>query len=407
MNKSRRIKDGILNGLTWLSTAVAVAVLLLVFIFMVRRGWSDLSWDLISTDYWPQNLNVAFRQSEAGEYSAPADLAAGDSFSTRYGFALRDATDAQNATTLLITYVDPDSPLESAYVTTAGSQQGLNQAIHEDASVQMLYYQDAAGNQVIAGLLAGDDAASLVQKLDSEAVSIQSMYYQTAGGGIRGSILATLLLIGLTLLIVLPVGILAAVYLNEVASRNRLTAMLRQAIETLNGVPSIIFGLSGVVMLFPVTQLFGASGQSILLGALTMAVILLPVVIRQTEEALIVVPQSLRMGSLALGATRSQTIFKVVLPNALPGILTATLLSVSRVIGESAALIYTMSTVVTDNPKILQPATSLAVQIWQIMSSEQPDFKLASAVSLIILFMVLLLNLTVKLITRRLSRRWA
>ncbi|NJP40333.1 phosphate ABC transporter permease PstA [Oscillospiraceae bacterium HV4-5-C5C] len=407
MNKSRRLKDGILNGLTWLSTAVAVAVLLLVFIFMFRRGWSDLSWDLITTDYWPQNLNVAFRQGEAGAYTAPADLAAGDSFSTLYGFALRDATDTKKAKTLIITYVDPDSPLESAYITTAGSQQGLNQAIHEDASVQMLYYQDEDGQQVLAGLLAGDDAASLVQKLDTGSVSIQSMYYQTAGGGIRGSILATLLLIGLTLVIVLPIGILAAVYLNEVAGRNRLTALLRQAIETLNGVPSIIFGLSGVVMLFPVTQLFGASGQSILLGALTMAVILLPVVIRQTEEALIVVPQSLRMGSLALGATRSQTIFKVVLPNALPGILTATLLSVSRVIGESAALIYTMSTVVTDNPKILQPATSLAVQIWQIMSSEQPDFKLASAVSLIILMMVLLLNLTVKLITRRLSRRWA
>ncbi len=113
------------------------------------------------------------------------------------------------------------------------------------------------------------------------------------------------------------------------------------------------------------------------------------------------------MASLSLGATKSQTIFKVILPSALPGILSAILLAISRVIGESAALIYTMGTTIVDDPKILEGATSLAVQIWQIMSGEQPNFELASAISIVILVIVLTLNLTVKLISNRLNRKWS
>lgn len=134
---------------------------------------------------------------------------------------------------------------------------------------------------------------------------------------------------------------------------------------------------------------------------------LLPVVIRQTEEALITVPDSLRMGSLALGATKTQTIFRVVLPNALPGILSAALLSVSRVIGESAALIYTMGTAVSDNPTWTGSGTSLALQIWSVMSGEQPNFALASAISILILVVVLALNITVRVISKQLNKRWA
>ncbi|HHX07366.1 MAG TPA: ABC transporter permease subunit, partial [Erysipelothrix sp.] len=108
----------------------------------------------------------------------------------------------------------------------------------------------------------------------------------------------------------------------------------------------------------------------------------------------------------SLGATETQTIFKVVLPTALPGIISAVLLAISRVIGESAALIYTMGTAISDNPEILQPATTLAVQIWSIMSGEQPNFELASAISIIILVVVLSLNILVKAITTRLNRKW-
>ena len=162
----------------------------------------------------------------------------------------------------------------------------------------------------------------------------------------------------------------------------------------------------GVLVLFPITSAFGATGTSILLGGLTMSVVLMPIIIRTTEESLKVVPQSFRDASLSLGANTSQTILKIVLPSAMPGILTATLLGIGRIIGESAALIYTMGTFTSDNPSLLSGGTSLAVQIWSIMSGEQPNFQLASAISLIILLIVLIMNFSVKLIAKRLQKTW-
>ncbi|MPM87741.1 Phosphate transport system permease protein PstA [bioreactor metagenome] len=163
----------------------------------------------------------------------------------------------------------------------------------------------------------------------------------------------------------------------------------------------------GVTVLFPITQLLGATTTSILLGGLTMSIILLPTIIKSTEEALIVVPQSLRDGSLSLGATKSQTIFKVVLPCAINGILTGILLSIGRVIGESAALIYTMGTFINDSPSLLSQGTSLSVMIWSFMSGEQPNFQLASAISIIILIIVLVLNFVVKAIAKRFTKKFA
>ena len=249
-------------------------------------------------------------------------------------------------------------------------------------------------------------AKEIVAMLDTNATSIKSMYFKTPGGGIRGSIITTLYLIVVSLLIALPLGIAAAIYLHEYAKPTRMTGFIRSAIEMLTGVPSIIFGLMGVAVLFPITQVFGATTTNILLGSLTMSVILLPTIIRSTEEALIVVPSSLRDASLSLGANQSQTIFKVVLPCAVPGILTGVLLSIGRIIGESAALIYAMGTYVNDTPELLSQGTSLAVHIYNIMSSEQPNFELASAISLVILIFVLVLNISIKLLSKRFNKAW-
>lgn len=215
------------------------------------------------------------------------------------------------------------------------------------------------------------------------------------------------MVIGVSILIALPIGISAAIYLNEYAKKTKVTKLMRSSIELLAGVPSIIFGLMGVSVLFPITKAVGINTVSVLLGGLTMAVMLLPLIIRQTEESLKVVPDGLRFASLSLGATQTQTIFKVILPSALPGIITATLLSISRIIGESAALIYTMGTFINDAPRIDQGATTLAVQIWSLMSGEQPNFELSSTISIIILVMVLILNLSVKFITYRLNKKWS
>lgn len=406
MNRRRKITDGILNSLTWLAAICAVFVLGAVMLFVIRRGADSVSWELIRGRYWSENINVTFDNPLPADFTAPVDLPEDASFSTRFGIAVRDAKSVRGEDLMEVVYIAPESNFLDLSISTAGATFGQAHSISEDASIRKVEYRNEAGEKKTAGLLRRQNAEQFVTALDNEATQLELMFYQTSGGGIWGSLVATLMLIGLSLAIVLPVGIAAAIYLNEVAKKNRITAAIRTSIEMLSGVPSIIFGLMGLTMLFPLTRLFGASGQSILLGALTMAVVLLPVVIRQTEEALRVVPVGMRMGSLALGATQSQTIFRVVLPNALPGILSAALLSMSRIIGESAALIFTMSTIISDSPKILEGATTLAVQIWAIMSADNPNFELASAISLIILVIVLFLNISVKLITNRLNRKW-
>lgn len=406
MSKKRKIIDAFLNSLTWLAAGTAVVVLGLVVAFVFRRGFDSLSWDLIRGNYWSENINVTFDDPLPGSFERPGDLPEDAHFSNLYGIAVRDAVSVRNEALMEVVYIAPDSNFRDLSISTSGEDFGKAHSISEDASIRKVEYFNAAGDKKTAGLMRKQDAETFVEILDTDSESLALMFYQTSGGGIWGSLKATLMLIGLTLVIVLPVGIAAAIYLNEVAKKNKITGWIRTSIEMLSGVPSIIFGLMGLTMLFPITKLFGAQGHSILLGALTMSVVLLPVVIRQTEEALRVVPMGMRMGSLALGANQTQTIFKVVLPNALPGILSAALLSMSRIIGESAALIFTMSTIISDNPKVLGGATSLAVQIWAIMSADNPNFELASAISIIILVIVLVLNVTVKLITHRLNRKW-
>ena len=403
---TRKIKDVFANAMTWLATGIAVLVLGAVFVFVFQRGWSTLSPALLTSNYWPQNIMVGFEGAEPGSFEAPADLREDAFFSSRYGIALRDARDPQQRVIMAIDHVDPDSPANDGVITTAGDMQGEAHELPVEGNLMKFSINLEDGSYRSAGLQARMSAEETVALLDSEAVSLRDAYYQTAGGGIRGSLIATLLLIVLTLAVALPLGIFAAIYLNEVAVKGRIVNLFRSSIELLSGVPSIIFGLVGITMLFPITALFGISTMSLLLGALTMSIVLLPVIIRQTEEALRVVPDGIRMSSLSLGATRTQTIFRVILPNALPGILSATLLSVSRIIGESAALIFTMGTAISDNPSVGTGGTTLAVQIWSIMSSDRPNFALASAISIIILILVLILNITVKIVSNRLNRKW-
>lgn len=406
MTARRRFADGVKNFFTFLSTGLSVFVLGAVFVFVFTRGWTTLSWDMIRGDYWGGNFSVYFTKTDAGEFKAPANLGEDEYFSSKYGFAVKDTKNHEKKDIMLLTYIDPDSPLHTALNSTAGPDKDTPLVPGINAEVRKVTYINDKGTERSAGLQVKQNSEKMIETLETKSQGIAGMAYQSSGGGIRGSLLATLMLIGMTLLIALPVGIFAAIYLHELAKKNKLTSMIRSSIEMLNGVPSIVFGLMGMTVFFPLTAFFGATTPNILLGSFTMAVVLLPVIIRQTEEALITVPDKLRMGSLSLGATQTQTIFQVVLPNALPGILSATLLSISRIIGESAALIYTMGTFVVDDPRMTGRATTLAVQIWSTMSGEQPNFELASAISILILIMVLILNLSVKLISYRLNRKW-
>ncbi|PKK40646.1 Phosphate transport system permease protein PstA [Clostridiaceae bacterium JG1575] len=406
MNRKRKAYDLVMNSVTYLSAALAALILFLVVLFMFQRGWSGVRLDLLTGSYWSANYNIGYESFQPGSFSAPEGLKEGVSFSPRLGVAVSDHQDAYKEHQVLVEYIAPGSPLAKGKVITAGPSYGQELTLEKGSNLINLNLLDAAGKPLQVGAQKKNTAQEVAQAMES-ATKVQGLYFKTQGGGIRGSILATLYLIALSLIFALPVGIAAAIYLNEYAKPGKITNLMRSSIEILSGVPSIIFGLMGVSVLFPITQLMGIHTISILLGALTMSVVLLPLIIRQTEESLKVVPIALRDASLSLGATQTQTIFRVVLPSALPGILTATLLSISRIIGESAALIYTMGTFIVDKPQLNQGATTLAVTIWSLMVGEQPNFELSSTISIIILAMVLILNITVKLISARLNRKWS
>ena len=400
----RRFYDGILQGLTYLSSGISVLVLAALFVFIFSRGWSSINMDLLTNNYWSENYNVE-PVSEVADttFERPADLSEEAYFSEKWGIAFVDHVNAHKEEMILVEYIDENSPLYAmSDVSIRSNPQDFTMQV--GMQVSRLSYTNEQGDTQLAGI-GGQTAQDVAQALD-QATSVNSMFIQTTGGGIRGSIISTCYLLLVSLVIAIPVGVASAIYLNEYARKSKFNMMLRSGIETLTGVPSIVFGLMGVTVLFPVTQLFGATTTSILLGGLTMSIILLPTIIRSTEEALLVVPQHLRDASLSVGANQSQTIFKIVLPCAVPGILTGVLLGIGRVIGESAALIYTMGTFINDSPTLLSQGTSLAVQIWSIMSGEQPNYELACAISIIILFFVLILNFAVKIISKRFSKAW-
>ena len=406
IKKQRKRKDMLLNGITYLSSAIGVFVLVSIFVFVFSKGSGTLGLKLLTGDYWAKNylLSVESSYNQAGNYSAPDNLDSSIYYSTRWGIGFVDATDQNQEPVVLIETIDENSPFMHLLDESVVSKDAKKAEI--GYQVENLGYKDKNGVAKMAGNIMAQNAQEVAQILNEDAQVLTNMYFKTPGGGIRGSIISTLYLIVVSLLISLPLGIAAAIYLHEYAGKGKMTQIMRSAIEMLTGVPSIIYGLMGVAVLFPITTLFGAKTSNILLGALTMAIILLPTIIRSTEEALLVVPQSLRDASLSLGANQSQTIFKVILPCAVPGILTGVLLSIGRVIGESAALIYTMGTYVNDAPSLTSQGTSLAVQIYNIMSSEQPNFELACAISIVILVFVLILNIAVKVLSKRFSKAW-
>ena len=206
--------------------------------------------------------------------------------------------------------------------------------------------------------------------------------------GIKASLVGSLWLIGLTALFALPTGVAAGVWLEEIARRGTLSRIIEVNIGNLAGVPSIIYGLLGLGLFVRALDL----GRSVLAGSLTMALLVLPIVIINTREALRAVPSSQREAAYALGATRSQVIWSVVLPSALPGIFTGVILALSRAIGETAPLItigaLTFIAFLPEGP--FDPFTVLPIQIFNWVSRPQPGFHAIAASGIIVLLVVLL-----------------
>ena len=216
------------------------------------------------------------------------------------------------------------------------------------------------------------------------------------------SIVATLMAIVLSLLLALPIGIMTAVFLNEYAKKAGLPVrIVRGAIDVLSGVPSIVYGLFGMITF---VRIFGGTG-SVLSGSLTVSIMLLPTIVRATEESLRSVPDALRAGSLALGAGKLRTIFKIVLPSALPGILSAVVLSVGRVVSESAPFLYTMGSVITSGPASYgQSGATLAVALYQL-AGEGWHVNEAYATAVVLIVLVFALNLLAERVAGRLNKK--
>lgn len=224
--------------------------------------------------------------------------------------------------------------------------------------------------------------------------------YNSENVSMLPSILNTLLMTFIALLIALPLGIGAAIYLAEYARKgSKLVRLVRITAETLSGIPSIIYGLFG--MLFFVSALHW--GRSLLAGAATLAIMVLPTVMRTTEEALLCVPDTYREGSFGLGAGRLRTVFRIVLPSAMPGILSGVILAVGRIVGETAALIYTAGTVADLVPNVLASGRTLAVHMY-VLSGEGLYFDQAYATGVVLLIIVFLINGLSTLIAKKFTK---
>jgi phosphate transport system permease protein len=239
--------------------------------------------------------------------------------------------------------------------------------------------------------------------------------------GVRTAILGSLWTIAITILFAFPVGVSAAIYLEEYAGYTFINRIIQTNIHNLAGVPSIIYGILGLAIfvrvLEPLTSgaLFGvledpttANGRTILSAGLTLGLLILPLIIINAQEAIRAVPNSLRQASFGLGASKWQTVWSHVLPNALPGILTGTILSVSRAIGETAPLVVVgASTFITIDPSgPFSKFTTLPIQIFQWTARPQAEFRnIAAAAIIILLILLLTLNASAVLLRNRYSQR--
>lgn len=225
--------------------------------------------------------------------------------------------------------------------------------------------------------------------------------------GILPNILNTLYIILITLVIVLPIGVGAAIYLNEYAENKKVVRIIELATETLSGIPSIIYGLVGMLIFVQ----FFSLGTSLLAGSLTLVIMTLSTVIRTTQESLKTVPQGYREGSLALGAGKWYMIRTVVLPSAIDGIVTGCILSIGRIVGESAALLFTAGMAnevlgIVDAVKPGNAGSSLTVALY-MYAKERGEFEIAFAIAAILLVLTFVINVSAKLTATMLKKKGA
>lgn len=240
----------------------------------------------------------------------------------------------------------------------------------------------------------------LVKGIPNLSPGLFSLHCTTENQSIIPALIHTIELTLMGLLLAVPLGIFAAVFMNEYAKRgSKLVALVGVTSETLTGIPSIVYGLFGMLFFVEACHL----RKTLLSGALTIAIMILPTILRTTQEALMAVPDMYREASFGLGAGKLRTVFRVILPSAMPGILSGIILAIGRIVGESAALIYTAGTIPDKYAGPLDSGRTLAVHMY-LLSSEGLYTNQAYATAVVLLVLVLLLNFGSKAVANRITK---
>ena len=378
---SRKAKDNLVRGAIYGCAGFTVLILVVIIGFIVVKGLPGISIDFLTRDYEDKTTYVTV--DAAGREQDGAGVEG-------YVSSLGAAIELNDKGQAVITKIDEDSPLKSAVNTKKEAYPAAKKDIITKA-----------GDMKLEGISSLTDAVSSLNGLSGNV----KLKITRPGGGILPMVVTTLYMIVISLLISAPVGIFSAVYLIEYAKPGRLMSTIHFAIQNLAGIPSIIYGLFGSLFFVKVCRL----QYSLLAGALTLSIILLPTIITTTEEALKAIPKTYRESSLGLGATKLQTINKVVLPNAMPGILVALLLGIGRIVGESAALLLTAGTVAQIPQALFGNSASgatLTIKMYTLMKEEN-DLTTACAIGIVLLVIIVFINWTSKAITKRLLRKGA
>ena len=379
---SRQVKDNIIKGLIYASSAFTVVILAVIIGFILIKGLPRINMDFLTNSYEDKTTYVTIGATADGHTKIQDNQCVSEALG---------ATLSVGEEGLVVEKIDKASLLKAGVDGTG--------AVYEIKKGDVITKLGSC--QVERELKNGTSAEEVLEestKAIQENTGKMKVKVVRRGDGIFPMIVTTIYMVGLSLVIAGPIGILAAIYLNEYAKKGKMMTIIHFAIENLAGIPSIIYGLFGSLVFVQMMKL----QYSILAGALTISIILLPTIITTTEETLKTIPKTYRESSLGLGATKLQTITKVVLPNAISGILVAVLLSIGRIVGESAALLLTAGTVSQIPSRLYGNSASgatLTIKAYMLMKEEN-DLTTACAIGVILLTIVIVINVSSKLVTK-------
>jgi len=358
---SAKIKDKIYGVLMVGSSGIIVGMLLLLLGFVIIKGIDKIDWHFLSADFDEKTAYVEFYNS--------GDL----------GIEVEEIE------------FDKNNYLKVVSISkTSDSRSGLT------SNGEKFPLKKGDIIKKIGKLKVEDMSAVEFHAIDQvELKGNLKIKITRPGQGIFPLIINTFLMIIFSLLIALPVSIFSAIYLSEYAKKGKFLDFIKFSTGCLAGIPSIIYGLFGMLVFVTTLNM----DFSLLAGACTLSIVLLPILIGQTEESITRVPNALREGSYALGRSKLETIFRIVLPNSISGISVGVLLSIGRIVGESAAILLTAGTVARIPGNIFEGASTLTVRTY-IVAKETGDIKMACAMGIVAIMIIALVNLSVKVVDR-------